>query len=712
MADGQSTYDINIRTAADLRAAEALKRSLDGAAKSAKEMGRDTAELQKRLDAADKALNSNAARAIKLQENLKRASDSTRALGKDTSALDAQLKSIGGSSPLLGGGILGLLKGGVGQFAAFTGASLSLLGALRAVNNGIQEYAQAEDQLNAMQVALASQGKYSREAAEGLAQLAGQLEQKTNIGDGTWLGALTKLIQYGGSTDNLQELGDTLKNIAGILDGDVNAAATLMIRALNGNYRGFQQLGFAIDKNATDLERWRSIVDQSARGGDILENRTKTLDGSWKRLTLSLGNVTKGLGQSVAEGINLRGIINLLSDGVTKLANAIGFTVPQVDDLRNSQNALNRSLEDSGESLEQQRERFKKMGDAAEKAAKNIDAVKKAIQQMQQQDDAEADAKMNMELALVDDEESRTGNKLGAARKRARIHARYSAERARRANESDIAQLAIDNRAAGQLLGQRGSLSESERKLRSDIQGASALSPLLTRKSEADDAVRAAQEKLKLVKLLGGSAMAGALGGGMSVGAAQASPYAIQAAQKQLAEAQARAAQLAQEAAAAQDGTRFKFNSASDVQNFLRSREGALGNVLSERERFEGKEGEQLNTLQLGAASRMSAYQSRNRIYGFQSATSVVQSNTTERGIRDQLAQQALSEGGKSVGAYKELADQSRYMAGQISEGNKEFFKLLQQLSTDYRVNTGLLQEFRRDLSDINARARKGRELN
>jgi ribosomal protein L29 len=51
-------------------------------------------------------------------------------------------------------------------------------------------------------------------------------------------------------------------------------------------------------------------------------------------------------------------------------------------------------------------------------------------------------------------------------------------------------------------------------------------------------------------------------------------------------------------------------------------------------------------------------------------------------------------------------------MAGQISEGNKEFFKLLQQLSTDYRVNTGLLQEFRRDLSDINARARKGRELN
>jgi hypothetical protein len=614
MADGQSTYDINIRTAADLRAAEAYKRSIEAAAKAAKDAGLQNTELQKRLEGVDKALNSNAARAIKLQENLKKARDEAKLLGADTKALDAQLKASGGGVSMLsvlGGGVSGLFKGAIGQLAAFTGVALGTAAAFRHVGAAIKDYSESEDALVAMQLALAAQGKFSKEAAEGIAELAGQFEKQTNIGDTTWLAQFTRLIQYGGRTENIQQLGTTLKNLAGIMGGDVEGAASVMIRALNGNYRGFEQLGLIVDKNKSDLENWTSLVKQAERGAGILEKQTQTLSGTWKGAGIALGNFEKSLSQTTLGWISMRAVGVGAQQAFQYLADKIGFTIPKVDGLKNASSVLTRSLQEGESATQSHADKLKAMGDAADRTAKKIDQVKNAIKQMQGLDDDEATAKMNFELALVDDEEKRTGNALGAARKRVRIHSRYGAEKARRANESDVAQLAIENQRAGQIISRQNYL-----------QGAVAYYDRTGDKSKATQA--------------------------------------------------------------RQDLTDFNQTLAP-----------------------------QLDSLRVSSTERFAAMKSRNRVYSFESATAAVQANTTERGIREQLAQQALSnlEGGRGAGVFKELAQQSNYIPGAIDTA-ANVSKLLGELVRVYGVTSSQVQELRQTVNDINSRARKGREMN
>jgi hypothetical protein len=360
----------------------------------------------------------------------------TTALGSginDVRALNNELKGLtetGSRFAALGGGLIGLLKNTAVQLAGIAGVSLGAAAAFGTVKKAIQSYAESEDALVSMQLALAAQGKYSKEAAEGIAQLAGEFEKSTGIGDSHWLAQFTKLIQYGGRTENIDQLANTLKNLDGIMGGDLDGAANLMIRALNGSYRGFEQLGFSIDKNKTALENWKSIVEQTQRGAGILEKQADTLTGTFNRWSIAFDNFTKA---GVA-GVSLQTVLKTaLEQNIQRLtywADKVGIAIPQVKGLTNASSVLTRTTDDLAQSQDAARDRLKAMGDAAEAAAKKLDQVKAAIRQMHQQDDSEADARMELELALVDDEEKRTGNALGASRKRFGIKSRYARDKA------------------------------------------------------------------------------------------------------------------------------------------------------------------------------------------------------------------------------------------------------------------------------------------
>lgn len=483
MADGKSNYEVNIRTSADLKAAEDYKRAIQAAAKAAQDAGQATEAYSRRLAAVDSALQSNTARALKLEDAVKRVAAAEKGLGKssvlgngitlttalgkgvdDVRALNQQLRGLGESTSMfsaLGGGLTGLLKSTGGQLLAFTGISLTAAGAFRAVSSAIQNYSQSEDALVKMQLALASQGKYSKEAAQSIADLAGEFEKSTNIGDTVWLESLTRLIQYGGRVDEVDKLGKTLKNLAGLMDGDVQGAATMMIKALNGSYRGFELLGFQIDKNASDLENWISIVNQSERGAGMLEKMTKTLSGTWASAAVALGNFEKAAASTYTGLLATRGIATGATIAFNYLADKIGFTIPKVEGLNNQKKVLTRTTEDLADSVGRGADRLKQMGDAAEKTKKQIDAVRDAIRTMASLDEDELSAKMNFELALADDEEARTGNRLGGMRKRASIRSRYARAKNDVENQSDIADLTIGNAAASRILSRRNYLAGS-----------------------------------------------------------------------------------------------------------------------------------------------------------------------------------------------------------------------------------------------------------
>jgi len=506
----------------------------------------------------------------------------------------------------MGGGMIGLLKGTAAQLLAFTGVSFGAVGAFQAVRAAIRDYSQTEDSLIAMQLALGAQGKFSQEAAEGIAQLAGEFERTTAISDSTWLDQFTRLIQYGGKTEEIGKLGATLKNLAGIMGGDVSGAGNLMIRALNGNYREFEKFGFVVDKNATALENWKSFVEQTERGAGILEKRTQSLSGSWDKYTVALSNFSK----AGIHGLSIQNLFKFSMDSSAAMlqfwADKVGIAIPKVKGLTNASSVLTRSLDDAGESTETHSKRLKAMGDAADKTAKQINLVKDAIKQMHQLDDDESSARMDFELALVDDEEKRTGNTLGAARKRAGIKGRYAREKNDRANQSDFAALTIENKRAGEIIGRRNYL---------------------------------------------------------------------------------------------EGGVRFHEG---------RGNKAEAESFRSQLKDFNETTAPQLAELQVSGVGRFSAMQSRNRVYGFQSATAVVQGNTEERGIRDQMTSNAQS--GKAVGVFRELSDQTAYIPGAI-ESAQNATKLIAEMVKLYGANSSQIKELWQALHEVNARAKKSREL-
>src|SRR5688500_2868421 len=168
MANGKSTYNVEIKTAADLKAAEAYKRAIENAQKAAKGAGQESVVLTQKLQAVDNALQSNAARAIRLEENLKRVTNAQKSLNAemaksrgngislshgmgsglaDVAALNQQLKdgAGGGVYGALGGGLMGLGKGALGGLAGAAAGVASVAFAYKQVSASVREYAETED---------------------------------------------------------------------------------------------------------------------------------------------------------------------------------------------------------------------------------------------------------------------------------------------------------------------------------------------------------------------------------------------------------------------------------------------------------------------------------------------------------------------------------------------------------------------------------------
>src|SRR5688572_4938494 len=160
MANGKSTYNVEIKTAADLKAAEAYKRAIENAQKAAKGAGQESVALTQKLQAVDNALQSNAARAIRLEENLKRVTNAQKSLNAemaksrgngislshgmgsglaDVAGLNQQLKdgAGGGMYCAFGGGLMGLGKGALGGLAGVASGAAVLTAAYGAVTKGI-----------------------------------------------------------------------------------------------------------------------------------------------------------------------------------------------------------------------------------------------------------------------------------------------------------------------------------------------------------------------------------------------------------------------------------------------------------------------------------------------------------------------------------------------------------------------------------------------
>lgn len=420
--------EIKIATRADLKGARDLEASLKSQIAALKRLGQDASAAESQLK--------------KVQASIKGAPAAGGGLGRMADGLK-RIREQGGAAASAINGMAGLISGpiaaGVAVFAAIASA-------LRGVSAAVNEYAGAQERVTQLDAALAQQGQLTDEVREKYQALAGELQRATAIADDEWLGVLARLTQFGSNPDSVGMDVEAVKNLAGLLNGDLQQAALMVGKAIQGNFTAFSRWGIAVEENAAQAQKLDQLYRElAARGGGQLEARAKTLNGEWRALKNSTSDLMEAFGGMIARTGILQGATRILSDAFEFWAETLSDTIPAVDGLTNAQ----RKTLDVQEELEASTRRYeKRMEDAkraADRFAEGLARVRGESEAIRRRQDEQNDARMALELAIVDDQEKRgLIQGPGAISRRAGIREKYALKREALALENDLKQIQVN----------------------------------------------------------------------------------------------------------------------------------------------------------------------------------------------------------------------------------------------------------------------------
>lgn len=477
-----SQYTVNIVTTADLAAlnnltiatqkqyetAERLKRQYEDAIKQQQAGSAAYNNTVQAIGTLDRALQSQSAQLVFQQTQLRASATMLNSLGTAAgrAAAAAQQAAAANIGQQLGqqAGPIAKVTEALGQFrAAYNGAGQGINGVVAALDAGlgswlawgyaakqatdlvrssVGEFAQAESAIVKMESALARNGQLTGEMSKRYQDLASALQDATGIADERWIGVLAKLTTRGADPEKIEQYGDAVKNLAAVMGGNVERAAFVFERAMDGQFGALRRFGIEVDKNASQQEKMASAMAQLAKkGGGDFEAQMRTVSGRTAELRNKLSDLKELIGEEFAPGYkfflagaaNLAGAaieaikkvkeemagLSVVSDLIKKafpgLAEAFG-TVTQ----KNNEMAASASRAKELEAAHA--EEMKNSKKAAEEAA---DATKKYVSELKEQADAQLellDAETKLKLAQVDaDEKTGRVDKVEASRRRLNI---------------------------------------------------------------------------------------------------------------------------------------------------------------------------------------------------------------------------------------------------------------------------------------------------
>ena len=424
-------FELDIQTKGDFKAARELKTILEDEVKVLKRLGQDASEAEARLK--------------KTQEVMKAV------------AAHGQVKTGSPLSGLLGGlkdqgaNVLGSLKSGavssaIGLLGAVSAGFTAVAGAAAGAAANVHEWATAQERVTMMDAALAQQGQLTDENREKYQALTSQLQKLTSIADEEWASVLARLTQFGSDPRSIGMDADAVKNLAGIMNGDLQTAALMVGKALQGNFTAFGRLGISVDQNASQTKKLEQLYRELAsRGGGQLEARAKTLGGQWRGMKLALSDLMESFGSTIANTGLVQNALSFLTDGFAKLAEEIGAVYPRLQGLQNAEEKTIDTQEELEASAKRYEKRLAGMKLEADRFADALARVRNESEAIRRRQDEQNNARMALELAIVDDQERRGVIKAPTAvARRAAVREKYELLKEAAQLKNDLKQIQVN----------------------------------------------------------------------------------------------------------------------------------------------------------------------------------------------------------------------------------------------------------------------------
>ena len=423
-------FEIKIKTSADLKAVEDSKRQAEELLKTFKDGSEPAQRLQRDIAAMEATLGSTTAQMIKQRDAVEALIEQYKRTGQDTSALD-KLKNgldsqIGPKSAFTklkeqaaevqqaysqgGGGIKGFLSViGDPKWGTLAVGAAGIGMAAGAASKALREFGALEQASVSLDTALASRNRFTQEYRKELQELAGEMEKTTNIADDQWLGAMARLTQFGAKPEQMKELIEGVKNLAGMMGTGVESAAMILSRAMNGSSYALSRYGIKVKEGATESEKLTEILEQlRQRGMGQLEDKVKTVDGAWGSFKVQVGNVWEGLGNMISRTHIVQGTLRQLGNAlefVSRIFPQVIEPIPGINERLNSMVKPAKSVEEAYRELtgllnrEELLANPQKLVDALTKKyallKQSIDDVREAQQELLDVEEQEAYAKID-----------------------------------------------------------------------------------------------------------------------------------------------------------------------------------------------------------------------------------------------------------------------------------------------------------------------------
>lgn len=448
-----------IKTIADLQAVERSKNALEGVRKTLEKQGKESTHVTQKLREMDKALDTGSAKALKLADAFNQVAAAERKAGRDATAYIAArnqaLKGAGLSAPGrlgeaalafrgAGGGLSGIsaAAGTFGPHAA-AGAAAAIV-TYKAASKAVREFAAAEQSVVKMDAALAQAGLLTEDYRKKLQAMTDQLQSTTAIADEEWAGVITRLTQFGATPDTINKSVEAVKNLAGILYGDLQTAAMAVGKAMQGEYHMFSRLGIEIDKTKSKAEQFDQVCRELAtRGHGMLEASAKSLNGQLQTLKNSFGNLMEAAGGHFTRLYHGKQTLNLLSTAFDDWAKRMGGTIPVSGDLENQLRKTNTAMEDGVKQAKAYSDELQKVKEKSDEAATSTNKYLQELAQQNQLKNDEDTAAAELKIAEIKRKE-KEGLLTPAQSALAQRQVRESLESVKQGREADLRSKTIE----------------------------------------------------------------------------------------------------------------------------------------------------------------------------------------------------------------------------------------------------------------------------
>lgn len=188
------------------------------------------------------------------------------------------------------------------------GAVAALTTAFWQLTKSIKEFAQQELGEFDVESALKAMGQYTDQYKQKLIDLANQYQKTTNIGDESWLKTFGQLTRFGMNAENVDRVAAAVKNLAALMDGNIDGAAMAMQRALEGEFSMFSRYGIKLELTGNAKQDLNALFDNlEKKGSGLLEARAETLSGKWQALKNSISDFQEEVGRVLTDALGLKG---------------------------------------------------------------------------------------------------------------------------------------------------------------------------------------------------------------------------------------------------------------------------------------------------------------------------------------------------------------------------------------------------------------------